>query len=213
MKNIFFKLTLFLLMPVALMAQGVYPNSDVKLGIKLGVNFANLIGANSTSSKSIVGVNSGLVINFRINNTISFQPEICYMGNGSTLSLNNDVTYGSAKFNINYLQLPILMDYKLNRFIHLQAGPYVSYLLSANIENSLPLQSFDFKNNIHYSDFNKVDLGFIGGASFHIQDVSIGCRYNIGFLKVADDKTISGNQYHFANGINSVASIYMALTP
>jgi Outer membrane protein beta-barrel domain len=199
--------------PFPLFAQDIAVDKEIKFGIKLGANFANLNTKNTISNSNIVGVNSGILLQIPISKKINIQPEVCFMGNGAVLTFNNSEIIGAVKYGLSYLQVPVLIDYTLHKFIHLHAGPYVSYLLASDIKNNESNNLFNFETNIQNPDFNTFDVGLIGGASLHVQNISLGVRYNLGLLAVANNKTILSKQYDFANGSNRVASIYLCLVP
>jgi hypothetical protein len=206
-------LGLMLTSPISLVAQNIITKDKIQFGIKLGVNVATLNTKSTTTEESIIGINSGFMIRIPCRPQLAIQPELCFMGNGSLLTYNNDDIIGKVQYNLNYIQLPVLVDYTLNRYLHFQAGPYASFLLTSDVDNSSPSNIFNFEKNITYSDFNTFDFGFIGGTSLHYRDISLGFRYNLGLVKVANDKSILGKQYSFADGTNRVASVYIALIP
>lgn len=201
-----------LALPNALQAQQSASTRKIDFGVKIGVNIAKLHASNTYSEKNIIGIYSGIFIRMPLYHNFLFQPELCFMGNGSELVYNN-IILGAVKYNLSYLQLPILVDYKLFDYLHLQAGPYVSRLLNTDIANTKTNNSFNFEQNIAYADFNKYDAGLIGGASFHWKMLTVGARYNLGLVQAANEKSISGNNYSFANGTNRAASIFVALMP
>ena len=54
-----------------------------------------------------------------IANRFSFQPELLYSGQGSSV-------------NLNYLNIPLMAKYNLTKEFSLEAGPQIGFLLSAN---------------------------------------------------------------------------------
>jgi Outer membrane protein beta-barrel domain len=212
MKYLIKLLPFLIALPLSTHAQKMFSHQKIDFGVKLGVNIANLSNSDAYTATSIIGVHSGLFLKIPMYKKFSFQPELCFMGNGSELVYNN-IILGSVRYNLSYLQLPILVDYKIFDFLHVQAGPYISRLLTTKIFDTKTNNAFNFEQNLSDNDFNKFDVGLIGGASFHWQSLSIGARYNLGVLQVANDVSISGTNYSFANGSNRVASIFIALVP
>jgi hypothetical protein len=107
-----------------------------KIGIKGGVNLSNLYVDDVKDENMKVGVNIGLFSKIPLTRSFSIQPELLYSNKGSKLTYDNVLAgQGEYRFNLNYVEMPVLAVVNLTKNINIHAGPYVSYLTSANIKD------------------------------------------------------------------------------
>lgn len=183
--------------------------SEYKLGFKGGVNFTNVGTTTGVSNKSLTGVHFGLFAKLPITNSFAVQPELYFTTKGGELTYQNVVVDGTAKFNLNYIEVPVLAVFKIFPGFNFQVGPYASYLVSSKVKNVNQV-SFNFEDNIQSGDFNKFDTGLMAGFGIDVKSVEIGVRYNFGLLKVGKDKTYLGTNYIFPDGKNSAINAYVS---
>lgn len=183
--------------------------SEYKLGFKGGVNFTNVGTKTGVTNKSLTGVHFGLFAKLPITNSFAVQPELYFTTKGGELTYQNVVVDGTAKFNLNYIEVPVLAVFKIFPGFNFQVGPYASYLVSSKVKNVNEV-SFNFEDNIQSGDFNKFDTGVMAGFGIDVKSVEIGVRYNFGLLKVGKDKTYLGTNYIFPDGKNSAINAYVS---
>lgn len=183
--------------------------SEYKLGFKGGINFTNVGTTTGVSNKSLTGVHFGLFAKLPITNSFAVQPELYFTTKGGELTYQNVVVDGTAKFNLNYIEVPVLAVFKIFPGFNFQVGPYASYLVSSKVKNVNEV-SFNFEDNIQSGDFNKFDTGVMAGFGIDVNSVEIGVRYNFGLLKVGKDKTYLGTNYIFPDGKNSAINAYVS---
>lgn len=183
--------------------------SEYKLGFKGGINFTNVGTTTGVSNKSLTGVHFGLFAKLPITNSFAVQPELYFTTKGGELTYQNVVVDGTAKFNLNYIEIPVLAVFKIFPGFNFQVGPYASYLVSSKVKNVNEV-SFNFEDNIQSGDFNKFDTGLMAGFGIDVKSVEIGVRYNFGLLKVGKDKTYLGTNYIFPDGKNSAINAYVS---
>ena len=110
-----------------------------------------------------------------------------------------------TKFNMNYLDLPVLAVFKLGKAVELHAGVYGAYLLNANIDSDGDLgDTFD---EVDKDNFESFDYGVAGGLGFNLGAVQIGGRYNLGLNEIAKS---SSAKNVFGNAKNQFAQLYIA---
>lgn len=183
--------------------------SDFKLGIKGGVNFSNISTNNTSQNKALTGVNFGVFAKLPITNSFAIQPEMYFTTKGSELTYQNVFVDGTAQFDLNYIEVPVLAVFKITDNFNFHVGPYASYLLSSNVKNVSDV-SFNFENNINSGDFRKFDTGIAAGFGFEGKSLGIGVRYNFGLVTVGEEKTYLGTNYVFPDGKNSVLNVYLS---
>src|SRR6478735_3904447 len=103
-------------------------HAQVELGIKGGVNFSSVTNLNGNDRISGFG---GLFLHNSLNKHWCIQPELLYSAQGERSFDENGV---KNNLNLNYLQLPVMVQYFATRHFYLEAGPQVGYLLQARRE-------------------------------------------------------------------------------
>ena len=182
---------------------------EYKLGFKGGVNFTNVGTTTGVTNKSLTGVHFGIFAKLPITNKVAIQPELYFTTKGGELTYQNVIVDGTAKFNLNYIEVPVLAVFKIFPGFNFQVGPYASYLVNSKVTNVSDV-TFNFEDNIQSGDFKKFDTGIVAGFGVEVKKVEIGVRYNFGLLKVGKDKTYSGGNYIFPDGKNSAINAYVS---
>src|SRR5688500_10074872 len=153
-----------------------------------------------------VGFNLGLFAKLPVTRGLSIQPEILYSVKGSTMTfgiLNNN----EYRFNLNYVEVPVLAVINLAKNFNLHAGGYAAYLAQANIKEENDAGPNDPIANLNEDDFNRFDYVLVGGLGIDISAVTIGARYNYGLRKVWKERDLVPNRLE--NGKNSAISLYI----
>lgn len=189
----------------------VQAQNDLKFGIKGGVNFANLSSSNTNENKVLTGVNFGIFSKLPINNSFAIQPEIYFTTKGSELTYQNVFVDGTAKFELNYIEVPVMVIFNLGQNFNFQFGPYASYLVSSKVKNVSDI-NFNFEDNIDSDDFNKFDTGIAVGLGYDTKSVGFGIRYNLGLVTVGKEKTYLGTNYVFPDGKNGVINLFLSFS-
>ena len=179
-----------------------------KFGVKGGVNFSNLYTDNADDENVLTGFNIGLYAKVPVTNSISVQPEIYYTGKGAEVVYNNAFASGTAKFKLNYIEVPVMLVANVTKNFNVQVGPYAGYLISGKTTNESG--TYNFQDNIDTDDFNKIDAGVAAGLGIDLETVSFGVRYNYGLTKVGKENSTTNQTYPDAK--NSVLSFYGAFS-
>jgi hypothetical protein len=119
---------------------------------------------------------------------------------------------GTARFNLNYLEVPVLLVFNVIDLLNIHFGPYVSYLVSGTVKNESNVNVFNFENNINADDYNRIEAGIAVGAGVDLGALSIGARYNFGLTKVGKERTFLGTTYTFPDARNGVLNVYVSLS-
>jgi len=143
------------------------------------------------------GLKIGLVSDFKINNFLSFHPELIYIQKGVSLPLEElapEQKYRSSK--IEYLQVPLLFQIRLDIktfSFQLFAGPYISYGIKASAVNFDNInQQFQEQFSFDAIHTRRIDFGTSLGTSL-VLDVGksnkmfIDLRYNLGLRDLDKD--------------------------
>ncbi len=190
----------------------VQAQNRARVGIKGGLNFSNLFYSdNSANTKTLAGFHAGLFARAPIGGIVSIQPELYFTTKGAEVNYNNSFVNGTARFNLNYLELPLLVVANISPLFNVHVGPYVSYLINGKVSNRGNINAFNFEENINTDDYNKLDAGFALGAGLDFGGIGLGARYNYGLTKIGREREFLGSSYTFPNARNGVVSFYLSV--
>jgi hypothetical protein len=143
---------LFLLVLVHTVYFAQTPGPVFLLKPVVGMNACQIHGDNA-SGYNKPGLNGGLMLNARFSKKISLDLGFIYSQKGAWKNQNPDNgDYSFFRINVNYLEMPLLLNVQLNPKYFITLGPSVGYLLNFNVN----------LNNIDYSDlytFEKLEYG------------------------------------------------------
>jgi len=151
------------------------------LGVKGGTNIVKVDGK-SFKDEFRYGYNFGGFAEIGLGKKFSFQPEVMFNQYATTLDSNyksiyeNVINSGQSKVKLNYLSIPLILDYKFLGPIHLQAGPQFSILMDQN-KNFLENGASAFKNG---------DFAMAFGADIKLMKFRVTGRYLIGLANIND---------------------------
>ena len=176
-----------------------------KAGLKGGVNFTNLYVDDVDDENMKVGFNAGLYYRNDITENFAIQPEFLFTRKGSEIHYDGFLGQGKYRFNLNYLEVPVLAVVKLGP-INLHAGPYLGFLIGANVKDVDDNGNINEVEELDRDDFNTLDAGISGGVGFDFPSGMIGLRYNYGFMEIGDDG-VAGQATE--NSKNSALQLYL----
>ena len=178
-----------------------------KIGVKGGLNLSNLYVNDVQDEKMKTGFNLGLFAKIPVTHGFSVQPELLYSSKGSRITYDNLIGSGEYRFNLNYVEVPLLGVINLARNFNLHAGGYIAYLSSANIKRINNGGTNNEVASFNEDNFNRVDYGLIGGLGVDVENFTIGARYNYGLREVGKKGNVSTQA--LSNSKNSVISLYV----
>lgn len=163
-----------LLISQAMMAQ-------FHIGVKGGANVTKVDGK-SFKDQFRYGYHLGGFAEIRLGNKFVLQPEVLFNQYSSTLDSNYSNIYhtvfnGNTNIRLNYISIPILLNYKLiGSFLSLQAGPQVGILID---QSKTVLQNSG-------NAFKDGDFAMLAGLQFKIANLRINGRYAVGLNNISD---------------------------
>jgi len=158
---------------------------NVQFGLKGGLNYTNLYIDEAAEEDAQLGFHIGAAAEIPFSKFTSIQPEVHYSTKGVSSEYNLADFGGSADFNINYVDIPVLLKINLlGNIFDVHAGPYAGYLVNANITSEGDLGSVGI--NLDEDDFNRWDYGLAAGFGVHLSSAEIGIRYNYGLRPIAN---------------------------
>lgn len=175
-----------------------------RTGIKGGLNVSNLYINNVTDQNARLGLNIGLYGQVLSNSSMALQLELLYSTKGSKAQYGGTVNQ-EIKYNLNYLELPVLAVFKVGDVFEIHAGGYAAYLLNADVSYSGVINGVD---KINSDNLKSIDYGLSGGAAVNFGNVQVGARYNYGLAEIANSNVATAI---LGSAKNSCAQIYVAL--
>lgn len=165
-----------------------------KLGIKGGLNLTNLYVADVSDEHVKAGFNAGLFAKLPVTEGFSIQPELLYSVKGAKDNYNNFIQgSGEYRFNLGYIELPLLAVVNLTHNFNIHAGGYAAYLVNANVKNVDDHGNINGATELNADNFQRWDYGLAGGIGFDIQNFSLGARYNYGLHNIGKSGNLSGD--------------------
>lgn len=152
-------------------------------GIKGGLNLSSWSNNNdSRGYPNRTGFHAGLFSQIHVSPNIAVQPELVYSSQGTKYMDNINREHN---LQMNYLNIPVMIQAKVGGGLYAQAGPQVGFLL--NTKDKLGDVETDF---FVKDDFKKTDvalgfgLGYAGASPF-----GIDARYNLGLTNINADRS------------------------
>jgi hypothetical protein len=188
--------------------------------LKAGANIGNLTGLEDT--KTLAGVNFGLLATIKINDKFSLVPEFSPLSPKGTKNIPLRAT-GNTKLDallqnspstvraLNYIDIPVVAKYRVNERFSVGGGPYLSILTSAT--DVFKAKVFDqddlsFEEDMK-SELHTLDYGVVFEAAISLSNARGGkglvvhARYQLGFTDILKDNP--GNSLK-----NSVFQIFVS---
>lgn len=151
------------------------------LGVKAGANITKVDGK-SFKDEFRYGYHLGGFAEIRLGNKLVLQPEVLFNQYATRLDSNyknvyEDIFDGNSNIKLNYLSIPVLLNYKLvGNFISLQAGPQFGILID---QNKTLLQNGG-------NAFKSGDLSMLAGVLVRLGPIRVNGRYAIGLNDISD---------------------------
>lgn len=190
-------------------------NAQVQYGIQAhGVmstaSFSEDEGETSKDSK--FGFGAGVFAEFNLSPSFSIKPSLNFIQKGVEVSSS----YSDAEFSmeqdidarLNYLEVPVLFNYKPTANLYIGAGPSLAYGLSGKlkgnfsyedeteeISESLDIDAFKDAEE-DGAGFKRFDFGLTAAAGYYFtENLSIQAGYTHGLSNIADDSEEATNEY------------------
>ncbi len=188
MKKLLFVSIAALLMPLSLAAQ------TSTAGLKGGLNLSGLTVDGNVDRHLKPGFHAGVFAKIPFSDFVGIQPELMYSGKGVRVNYDEDAfADGESKFNLHYVEMPVLLVINPSDVFFIEFGPYVSVLVGANTETDANFFGADVysDNELDRNHFMPVDYGATGGIGFDLETMIVGARYSLGMQQVAKDDDVS----------------------
>jgi hypothetical protein len=159
-------------------------------------------------SKMGAGVNFGLGTHIKLGEKWHLKPEFKPLSRKKATSINtinsvpgvpDEFTITDSKVTLNYIDVPVFLQYNITPQFYVSAGPQVSFLTSASQfstgkledgkESTVKIDTKAFFNTVNFSF--PIDAGYTlklaTKRSTSTMDINIFARYEYGFLEIFKD--------------------------
>lgn len=159
-------------------------SQSIDLGIKAGMNFANITDASGLSNKT--GFQAGIFGGIKFTDKVGIQADMLYSQQGAE--------FDGGEFDLSYINVPIVLKYYLIQGLNLQAGPQFGFV----VDDKITFDVFgDVRRKAKAEDF---DLSGVVGAGYDFpMGIRFDARYNFGLTDVSKVEGVKGK--------NSVVSL------
>jgi hypothetical protein len=149
---------------------------DLRVGVKGGINFSRLSGADALPGfKRKLGYSAGVFLSYTLPKNLSAQMEFIW-------SLQGDDSGDKGRYDISYLNVPMMLKWGVRGF-YVEAGPQVGFL-TINSSSSVP-------DDLRFDDFESVDFSMSAGLGFELFQVwGIGMRYSHSLINVVEGMSL-----------------------
>jgi len=180
-------------------------SSGLGIGIKGGLNFANITNASSINGHSQTGFHAGLFLGGSSKKILTSRTELLFSQQG--YSFSSDSTSGSNK--MNYIVLAQLMAINITKFVQIQLGGQIGYLLNVKSDSMQPSTGNSSADKI-LSLYSRFDYGFAGGLEIHpIAGLLIGARYNLSLNDLYKQPVDGSSTMGSVNFKNNVVQLFV----
>lgn len=167
-------------------------NQPMTFGVKAMLGVSNILDNVNQNMRLAYGV--GLVVDARLSESLSFQPEVLFATKGAKNDLNtpqNKIV--TVKTSTSYLEIPLLFKLNIEKN-GLMVGPYIGIKLSQDI-----IATYEDKSNTDWllrtaqynPEINLLDFGLSAGYERKIDDrMTIDVRFNYGMRNITDKSSI-----------------------
>jgi Outer membrane protein beta-barrel domain len=161
-------------------------SQGLDFGIKAGVNFSTISDAAGLDNRT--GFVAGIFIGGKLSEKLGIQADLLYSQQGAE--------FNAGKFDLNYVNVPIVIKYFVTDKMHIHGGPQFGVLVDDKTQTVIG----ETINDIATNDF---DISGVIGVGLDLPfGIRIAGRYSFGFTDVPDDPG-----KNFTKGKNNVITL------
>lgn len=190
-------LSLMLMLPAYLFAQ---------IGLKAGLNFANVTNASSINSSSRSGFHAGVFLAPGGKKILGFRTELIYSKQG----YNYKTGTKEGEVSLDYILMPQLTTISITKYFQIQLGAQMAFLINAKVDSTGGSSTGNATADKIMDFYNRFDYGFAGGVEIHpIKGLLIGARINISLGNMYEDfDPSSGQQPSFIPKVDAKNNVF-----
>src|SRR5574344_602293 len=165
-----------LFMFAALLLCAIAANAqDSKWQLKAALGMATITGSDVDGAKSKLDWKLGVGYDIPVAEKISIQPALMFESKGYKVE--------DETAQMDYLVVPILLNYHFTEALSAQVGPYLGYGVAGT------------KDIFGDEGYNRFDMGGNIGIAYSFGSISVGAELNYGFLQLHKDLKANNLSY------------------
>ncbi|SEB42905.1 Outer membrane protein beta-barrel domain-containing protein [Tenacibaculum sp. MAR_2009_124] len=186
---------------------------NIEFGAKAGLSLSNLSVENSFGAQSFdssTNFHFGGVVEFKLSEKFSIQPELLFSRQGNVVILKGGngiaITDFEETTRLDYLNIPVMVKYYFIKNFSVEVGPQIGVLLSAKsiLEDKSVTGNGDEKNDIK-EYIESLDYGVNFGVGYKLDNgINFGLRYNLGLsdIVISENNTLKNRAFQISLGYN-----------
>ena len=157
-------------------------SQTTEFGLKAGLNISDLHSTSTNSLDPRASVYVGGLAHIHLSRYFAIQPELVYSCQGATQATGE----GEVTWRLNYVNVPVLLQYMFDNGFRLQTGPQLGLLASSKRKAGGNLT--DIRDGYTTGDFSwSFGAGYLTSSG-----LGVDLRYNVGINNInntgTDDK-------------------------
>ena len=165
-----------------------------QFGLKAGLNVSDINNdASGTDMKAKTGLYVGVTATIPVSDEFSVQPELIYNQLGAKTNLydfGGIIGNVSTTTKLDYISLPVMLQYNFPSNFYLELGPEFSYMVSAKQGLSTSIISPSTDINMDY--LNRLNVGAGFGAGYNLnKNIGISARYTLGLTGLGKNGNVT----------------------
>jgi hypothetical protein len=166
---------------------------DVKFGLKAGLNVSTLSNSQGGERGSRLGLNAGVLGHIHLSPQWAIQPEVVFSSQGAKYTVSD----GEHNLALNYINIPLQLQYMFDNGFRVQTGPQVGFL--ASVKDKVGGNETGFFTS---DDFKSIDFSWSVGLGYlTYSGLGIDGRYNFGVSNINDAGTATVHNNVFQIGL------------
>lgn len=166
-------------------------SAQTKLGLKLGINIANIYGSDVGETSPLLGISGGAYFSYKLSDVFEIQPGVYFSRKGAKEKGVTDTETFDYDFALDYIEVPLLLkvSFPIEKLLIrpiVFAGPAISFNTNAKISRVIDGYAYD----VSYDYIKSTEFSFILGAGVSIPskhyDWGFDLRYILGLTQIDD---------------------------
>jgi hypothetical protein len=158
-----------------------FAQSNAKFGLKGGLNIATTTNSQGGSRESRLGLNAGGLAHIHLAPQWALQPEVVFSSQGAKYTVSD----GEHQLVLNYINIPLQLQYMFDNGFRIQTGPQVGFLVDTKDKRGDQETGF-----FTSEDFKNVDAAWSFGLGYlTYSGLGIDGRYNLGISNINNTGT------------------------
>lgn len=204
-------------------------SSPITFGVKGGLTASTIsrsddryyeYGEHNDEDKLKVGFQAGVFVNIPVAEKFSIQPELLFNQLGSKVEeryyhyASNSSFKHSSEYtvNLNYLALPVMVQYNILPQLYVEAGPEFGYLLGGKVKgddittmttgNSTTTSRESYSDDLPMDLYRRFNFGIGVGAGYYFtQNFGVTARFTAGISNIMKETDYKMRNNAFQVGV------------